>query len=151
MQSWLLKTLALGTALALVAADPPAGEATKKDKEKLAGTWKLTSGEYEGKASSADLLAGAELKVTGDKYVFKYGDGTEEGTIKLDATKKPKEITLEITSGEDKGKTQLGIYSLDDDTLKLCTSPAGEKERPKELVTKDGSKQSLFVFKRQKS
>ena len=50
---------------------------------------------------------------------------------------------------EYKGKTALGIYELEGDTLKLCYSQPG-KDRPKEFTAAKGSGQAMSVWKRDK-
>jgi uncharacterized protein (TIGR03067 family) len=72
----------------------------------------------------------------------------ETGSIKLDPSKKPKTIEFDISGGKDKGKTQLGIYELQDDTFKFCMARPGEKERPTELASTKESKTVLTVAKR---
>ena len=72
----------------------------------------------------------------------------ETGTFKLDSSKKPKTIDLEIQSGNDKGKKQPGIYELEGDTFKVCLAFPGESDRPKEVAKAD-TKTVSFVFKRQ--
>ena len=51
--------------------------------------------------------------------------------------------------GEDKGKVLQGIYELDKDTLRWCTSAPGGKERPGEFSTKAGSKIWLFTLEKE--
>jgi uncharacterized protein (TIGR03067 family) len=71
------------------------------------------------------------------------------GITKLDVTKTPKEIDIMDDSGTRNARTQLGIYELDGDAYKYCLAPAG-KPRPKEFTSKEGSKHSLGVSKREK-
>ena len=68
---------------------------------------------------------------------------------KLDSTQKPK--VIDTTHETDPGKPilQLGVYSLDGDTLKLCLESAG-KPRPAKLETKPQDTSVLFVLKRAK-
>jgi uncharacterized protein (TIGR03067 family) len=68
---------------------------------------------------------------------------------KLDSTQKPKAI--DTTHEIDLGKLilQLGVYSLDGDTLKLRLESAG-KPRPAKLETKAKDMSVLFVLKREK-
>src|SRR5206468_7845297 len=70
---------------------------------------------------------------------------SKEGTIKLDATKKPKQ--MDATSTEE--KVMLGIYKLDGDRYKVCFAPTG-KPRPSEFASKPGSGNLLQVWKRKK-
>jgi uncharacterized protein (TIGR03067 family) len=71
---------------------------------------------------------------------------------KLDEQKKPK--TIDITAGGrgGSGKTDNappGIYELDGDTLQICLGLPG-KDRPTELSAKEGAKQTLYTYKREK-
>lgn len=137
----------------LVAAAPvPKEDEAKKDAEKLQGTWKVVSIEEGGRVVTEKV----SLTVTFDKdTLVMSGDGRQaiKGTFKLDPSKKPKAIDVTITQGkreQDGGKVLQGIYELDKDTLKWCTSDPGEKERPGEFSTKSGSKTVLFKLEKDK-
>ena len=126
----------------------------KSDLDKMKGTWKATSGEAGGIALPDEFLDKVTFTIKGDKYTFKSPDETgvetvEEGALKLDAAKKPAQMDINITKGKDEGKKQYGIYELDGDTMKLCFTPP-EEGRPKDFTTKEGSKNVVMVFKRQK-
>ena len=47
------------------------------------------------------------------------------------------DISSLITEGEGKGTTMLGIYELQDDTMRVCFDPQG-KERPTAFTPKQG-------------
>ena len=143
MKRYALLALAAGL---LVAAAP---DDAKNDLKKLDGTWVLASGENDGKKISADTLKTGQLTIDGDKHTVKVGDTTYKGTHKLDPTAKPKTIDITPTNGDNKGKTSLGIYDLDGDTLKICWAPAG-KDRPTEFKSADGSGVFLAVHKKAK-
>jgi uncharacterized protein (TIGR03067 family) len=102
-------------------------EAAKKELEKFKGEWKLVNG---------DIV----MKFDGNKYEFEAGDNSEKGKFKIDAGKK--HIDLEITEGNDKGKTQLGFYELKDGKLRLGLGTPGDKDRPAKL--EDGENQFEF-------
>src|SRR5262249_31184572 len=77
-------------------APPPTQEAKEEkgqDLQKLQGTWTLVAAEGHGQSLPAKDVQelGAQLVVTGDKYVITTGTGKEGGTLKLDETKTPKE------------------------------------------------------------
>jgi uncharacterized protein (TIGR03067 family) len=147
MKTRALMILAAGLFLA---ADDPKKDDAKKDLDALQGKWTCVSGEVGGKPTAEEDTKGVEFTVKDDTYtVKKPGDPEEKGTIKLDPTKKPKAIDFKILEGNDKGKSQSGVYELEGDTLKLCLALPG-KERPKELSTKEGSMSFLIVFKRAK-
>ncbi len=143
MRARLLLLVAAGL---LVAADTPNDDA-KKELDKFKGTWKATAGAQDGKPFPDEDLKTLVLTFAGDKYTAKYKDQTEAGTMKLDPAKK--QIDLNITDGEDKGKKQYGLYAVDGDTLKLCFAMP-DKERPKEMAAKEGSEHVLVTLKREK-
>src|SRR5205823_4754039 len=88
--------------------------------------------------------ANVTINFEGEKWTLDYGSGEIEGTLKIDAAKKPKTIDLSM-NGEDR----LGIYEIDGDTLKICYNDPGE-ERPKEFKSKEDTKISLSAYKRVK-
>jgi uncharacterized protein (TIGR03067 family) len=134
---------ALCAAAATALADDP-----KPPQTKLEGTWSLASLEVNGQKVSEETLANATITIKGNKYSFKMQDQSEDGALKVDAGKKPATIDLDILSGESKGKKQLGIYQVDDKTLKLCLTEPGSETRPKEIHANEGSGQLLFIFKK---
>src|SRR5262245_38661383 len=133
---------------ALIAAD---AEDAKKELEKMQGTWQLVFGERDGKKFTEEEIKKTKLIIKGDTFRIPDSDvGTaQEGTFKIDASKKPKEIDSMAGKGPDKGKTSPGIYELDGDTHKVCFAPPG-KDRPKEFSSKVGSGHILQTWKREK-
>jgi RNA polymerase sigma-70 factor (ECF subfamily) len=142
--------VAAGTALcvrqALADKPPAAGKgADQKDEEKILGTWALVSAEAGGKKVPEEKVKEARLVfAAGGKWTGKFPKGDQEGTYKLDPARKPKEITF---TGQE-GKTQPGVYKLDGDTLTICINEEGN-ERPTEFASKEGTKLTLIVFKRE--
>ena len=126
------------------------GDAAKKELKKLEGTWATVSIEAAGqKVTDEDKIKTRKLTTTGAKYTLKVGDETVQGTIEINPTKKPKTIDVKPDSGTNKGKTLLGIYELDGDSLKLCLAPPG-KDRPTAFATAAENAQQLVVYKREK-
>jgi uncharacterized protein (TIGR03067 family) len=116
---------------------------TDADQEKLQGKWKVESFEFNGKPVEALKNAIREFK--DGKYTLTPASGEVfNGTVKVDSTKKPKEIDLVINE-----RTLKGIYELDGDTLKISYVLEGD-ERPKELASKPDSRTVLVVHKREK-
>ena len=145
MKSRLLMIVAAGL---LLAADNPQGPASKQDLKGLQGTWKLLSAMKDGKALPEDEVKKTTIVFKDD--TFRFPELAEfatsrEGTIKLDATKKPKQMDAISTEKE----VMLGIYELDGDRYKVCFAPAG-KPRPSEFASKPGSGQILQVWERKK-
>jgi uncharacterized protein (TIGR03067 family) len=71
------------------------------------------------------------------------------GTQKIDPSKSPKTIDVTMIEGPDKGKVMLGIYEIDEDTLRACFDPQGKK-RPTEFKSAAGSMNFVNVHKRVK-
>jgi uncharacterized protein (TIGR03067 family) len=129
-----------------------AGEKDRdKDSDALQGTWQVVSIELDGQKAPTEEVEKVGLAVKGAGYKQLVKDSvTEEGTIELDPSQKPRTIGLRITSGDDKDKTQLGIYKIERDTLTLCLARPGSLDRPKGFSTKEGSGHVLIVLKRKK-
>jgi len=118
----------------------------EKGPAELQGAWKLTSLESGG--DERDLgPTRVRWVIKGDKVM--YG-GEEFGILAADPKATPKTFDLTLTDGK---KTYEGIYSVEDDTFKLCLNGQSEgvKERPQEFSTKDKTNLRLLVFKRDKS
>ncbi len=135
----------------MVTDDKPKDEKAKKDQDAIQGAWKVASTEQGGVKSETEGGADVVITMKGDGYTVKMnGQEIEEGTFKLDHEKKPKTIDFKITKGNDKGKNQQGIYSLEGDMLRICVTQPEKDDRPKELSAKDGTEHILFVMKRDK-
>src|SRR5208283_26079 len=120
----------------------------KKETEKLDGKWLVISVERDGKPD--DSLKGAVRTNAGDSYTLTPKDGKGiPGTFKVDPTKKPKTMDMMPGEGRYKGKTLLGIYELEGDTLKICFAEPG-KDRPSDFASKPGSGVVLAIHKREK-
>jgi len=128
-----------------------ADDKAEKDQEALQGMWQPETLNQAGQAAPAEQLKEITFVIKDNTYSISMGGKElENGTFKLDSSKKPKTIDFEIQSGNDKGKKQSGIYELEGDTFKLCLAFPGESDRPKELVAKADTKTIYSVFKRQK-
>jgi uncharacterized protein (TIGR03067 family) len=113
----------------------------------LQGTWQVVSAESGGKAVPSEAIQGMELIVLGDKLSFKSSKGTETGTFTLDTTKSPKWIDIWEAG---KKETQLGVYEVSANELKICLAASSEKKRPTALRTSAGSQDKLVVLQRTK-
>ncbi len=121
-----------------------------KDLKKMQGDWVVVSMEADGMRIPDDDAQALFRNVKDDKYtVFRYRKVAGKGTIKLDATKKPRAIDAIPDSAAAKGKAILGIYEFDGDKLKLCFAPPG-MDRPTEFRSKEGSGHTLTVWQREK-
>ena len=122
-------------------------DTAKKDLEALQGEWKLVSATRDGKTMPTDDVKVMKCTIKGDKFtITRDGKVVEEGAVKLDAAKKPREIDLPLGDGK---KTALGIYELSGGKYKMCYSPPG-KDRPKDFEAKEGTGHTLSVWERER-
>jgi uncharacterized protein (TIGR03067 family) len=151
MRTRTLAALVLG--LFLAAAAGAADDATKKDQEKLQGTWQTVSGEFNGDKLDDELCKVLKFVCKSDKFEVQGPADVlnqyAKGTFKLDATTTPKTLDITIGGGEKKGDVIECIYELDGDNLKVCGKLTG-KERPADYTTKQGSNMVSLVLKREK-
>jgi len=147
-----LAVVCLFAAVRSRAADDKAKEeAVAKDLQAFKGAWRLISREADGKKWSEEETKDviATVDASGTMSVRRGDKGIGAGSVKLDPTKKPKTIDASFTEGEHKGKTCLGIYEIDGDTLRVCVARPGD-ERPADLSAKAGSGHILVVYQREK-
>jgi uncharacterized protein (TIGR03067 family) len=150
--AWAMAFLVAGPGLFAVAGDAE-DEAFKKELAALKGTWRPVSVEVDGMKIPEERLKEAFITrdETGKVKGWRGDQLVMEGFVKkIDLTKKPRTIDSEITEGDNKGKTILGIYELDGDTFRVCVALPGTDERPKEFSAKAGSGCALMVYKREK-
>jgi RNA polymerase sigma factor (sigma-70 family) len=138
----------VGVCARLALADRPAAagkDEAPKDEEKILGTWTLVSGEEGGQKAPEERIKQAKLIFAADgKMTAKLGEREQEFTYQLSPAKKPKEFSV----ADDKGRTMLGIYKLDGDTLTVCYDRGGD--RPAEFASPEGTRVVLEVLKRVK-
>jgi uncharacterized protein (TIGR03067 family) len=115
----------------------------KKDIQKLQGTWSIVALEVDGN----EMPPMGQVLIKGDKFDSLSMGATYRGTLKLDATTRPKQFDLHFTEGPEKGNTSLGIYELDGDTWKICLT-FNSTQRPTAFATKPGSGHALETLKR---
>lgn len=117
----------------------------KKALVALQGVWKLEAIETDGAAQ--ELIRRPPRLVIKDNKVL-YG-GEQLAVLTLDPATSPKTIDFEFTKPR---RTYEGIYSLKDDTLKVCINKMtdGVKERPTGFDTKRKADWRMMVFKRMK-
>jgi uncharacterized protein (TIGR03067 family) len=132
----------------LTAAPGPKDE--KDEVKKFEGEWTFVSWEHSGQTLPKEVLDITKWSVKGDKYSFEMGEQQEEGTIKIDASKKPATLDFDITSGNDKGKKQVGIYKIDGDTMTICLARPGEEKRPSEFKSTEEDGHILVTIKKKK-
>jgi uncharacterized protein (TIGR03067 family) len=122
----------------------------RKDMEQLQGEWTMIAGERDGEQLPEKILKTGKRVANGDLTIISVNGTTMmKGTFTIDPTHSPKTIDYVLTEGRNKGKTQLGIYEFDGDTLKFCVAAVG-LERPTAFEAKEGSGWSYVVWKKDK-
>ena len=102
-----------------------------------------------GKATKDELkqTAGAIL-VQGNKITFTFRQVEElASTFRLDPSANPKAIDITHQGEPRKGKTDLAIYELNGDTLRICYGPLDGK-RPTEFTARANSDHLIVVYRR---
>jgi uncharacterized protein (TIGR03067 family) len=141
-----MKYALLVAVFAVISAAAGLGQDSADDLKKMAGIWKTTLHEADGKIATKDEIEKTQgkLVVKADKYEVFFGDkAIDEGTIKLDAGKKPRQIDAIIK----KGGTMKGIYKIDDGKMTVCFAQPG-KDRPTAFKTEKGTGQVLLGYER---
>src|SRR5262245_52068808 len=146
MKSKLVKTALVGISAACLLAGAALAQYAASDLKKMAGTWKTVVQEAFGKPTPKDEIekTAGRLIVKGDSYEVYFGKKSiDKGTIKLDASKTPREIDVKTQNDE----IMKGIYKIEKDEMTVCFGQPGI-DRPKEFKTKEG--QILIGYKRVK-
>src|SRR5262245_10505965 len=121
----------------------------RDDLERLQGTWRVSSLELEGKQMPDTMLADAEITIRGQRFTSKGMGAVYKGVLKLDPSSKPARLDMKFDAGPEKGNTNLGIYVLQGNTLKLCLATRG-KIRPSRFESSPGSGFAFEVLSRGK-
>jgi uncharacterized protein (TIGR03067 family) len=137
--------------VALVSDNSSKSDTGKEDLEKMKGDWTLVYVETDGKKRTAEDFKEFSRSVSGESYTVTVE--TEEGVqnigvkiLKLDPSKSPSTIDVEMTDGPSKGKTFRGIYKFEGETQVICLA-GSDKERPQKFDSKEGT---ITVWKRVK-
>jgi uncharacterized protein (TIGR03067 family) len=151
--AWLVALLAFAIPSAVTAAEPfPAASQTDPeaaDRERYAGTWRVTSIEANGEVSPQDdRVILVENAADGTWTLTVDGREVNRGTSSIDPFAMPKEIDLEITAGDGSGGILKGIYEVGEKDRRLCFR-GGNEWRPREFSGAAGSRSVLVVFERQ--
>ena len=120
-----------------------------KDDDSIQGVWLPAAAELAGKPFPDEVRKTIKLEIKDGKYTVTVGKALDQGTIKLNPTAKPKELDITGTDGPNKGRTILGIYEREGDTLRICYDLSG-KGRPTEFKSAEGSQLFLVTYKQNK-
>jgi uncharacterized protein (TIGR03067 family) len=120
----------------------------KTDLEKLQGTWRIESSIWNG-AEEPEIAKTVTIHFQGESFIVVDRDGNrQEEKIKLMPEQNPKAIDCTSKAG---GRTAPGIYSLEGDTFKWCSSGGSIRIRPASFSSQPGSKHSLLVLRRSRN
>jgi uncharacterized protein (TIGR03067 family) len=123
----------------LLGAQAQQQDPAKEELAKLQGTWQMLSVEAGGKEMKGVKLETIAIK--GNKFTG-LGGASDSLTIRLDPTRKPKEIDLIREKDERKW---MGIYSLEGDDLKLCMALVAKGEEQKRPTDFDNNKVQMLI------
>jgi uncharacterized protein (TIGR03067 family) len=147
MRRWPFVLLVLALASGTEGAEE---DAAPENLKKMQGDWVVVSMEVDGMKVPDDDAMALFRTVKGDRYtVSRYRRVIGEGTMKLDATKRPRAIDARPAGDAGKAGAILGIYELDGKKLKLCFARPG-MARPTEFRSKEGSGHTLTLWQREK-
>ena len=143
-----MRTILVGLTVCFLCGADKKEDAVKKELELLQGEWSMVSGEIDKQPLPENYVKDATRLVKGDETTVTInGQIWMKAKFTIDSTKKPKTIDYEVSDGPAKGKTLLGIYELDGDTIKFCYASPG-KDRPKDFATEKGAGLTLSTWKK---
>lgn len=138
----------------LLAADsntkPAAADAGATDLTRMQGKWSSASVVRNGERLPDEAAQALFRIVKDDQFtIYRYNKPVSKGTLKIDATKRPR--TIDVTSANLPAgvKAVYGIYEFDGERLKVCMAPAG-RSRPTRFEAPADSDLTLTVWERVK-
>src|SRR5215813_7361889 len=116
--------------------------------ENLKGTWACLAATVDGKPLPKDTTDLLSLTLSENRYKTEKGSQVLfDSSFTVDPSASPKQINMVGTEGDMAGKEAQGIYSLENDVLRICYVMPG-LPRPKEFQSQAGSKAFLVSWKR---
>ena len=112
------------------------------DQERIQGTWRLLTGERQGKALPDEAVQDVSLAFAGDRLSTRSKGRVTEARFTLTPGTDPKGIDLDMG-----GAVGLGIYLLAGDDLKIAHGEVGDP-RPTAFAAKEGAPLTILVLKR---
>jgi len=145
-----LKPFWLGPFFCLALAQASAQEKANKDLERMQGRWTMQALEVNGKDVAEEKLQDTILIIKGDEYRTKVKDKEPPGyRLKLDASKNPKAVDMIQIQPDGVEKVIKGIYTFEDDRLKICRGLTPEQERPNQFATWPDTNYFVVTWKKQ--
>ena len=129
--------------LAVLALLGTVGCSKKSDTAVLEGKWAVVA----MTGASPDEIKGMTWSVIGNQITgTNPGGPSGKMSFKLVDKSQPKTIDFTALDGNRQGQTDVGIYSLEQDRLRVCLSTANSTVRPAEL--RETEKSWIMEFKR---
>ncbi len=130
------------------------GPDAEKELQKLQGTWLMVSGELDGKKAADEHVRRSKIIYEGNKGLIVVPNQHPETImfeiVKIDPTKKPKEMHVIRRDGPSAGKTSIAIYEFEgNDQYKFAFDPSATTTL-KEFATKAGTGHVRNTWKRAK-
>jgi len=123
------------------------------DLKAMSGSWKLTKAELAGRPMPPAVLNSISFKLDGGNYAVvvqtEKGPSPDKGTVTVDATAKPKGMTVTGVEGPNAGKSFPAIYEFTGDTMRICYDLSGAA-RPTEFKSTPGTMLYLVDYERVK-
>ena len=113
------------------------------DQENIQGIWEVLSAADNGHRTPKAALKDLKFVITRHKITYKFLEKTTEWTYRLEANRKPKWIDL-----GDGAATNLGIYELEGDNLKICFPDGRAGERSTAFESKPNSVNDVLIILR---
>jgi uncharacterized protein (TIGR03067 family) len=150
----MIRLLALGAVLAASlpsgAASQETAEAIRRDREFIAGMWRVVRLEVGGQPAREEDAR--KLTVTnaadGAWILYSAGDEISRGTSTIDPAVRPRHIDFVATAGPGAGERRLGIYEYGETSRRLCFAPAGQP-RPEDFGSTAANGHILVEFVRE--
>jgi uncharacterized protein (TIGR03067 family) len=114
----------------------------------LEGDWQMLSGVFNGKPLDQSMVAWCTRVTRGDVTAVIAGPQTMlKARFTLDPSRRPATIDYVNLEGPNRGKSQKGIYELENGTLKVCMAVPGGP-RPTAFDSTKGDGRSLTTWRR---
>jgi uncharacterized protein (TIGR03067 family) len=111
----------------------------------LEGTWSIVESINRGEKVPEEEIKHTEIVINRNVIYMYEGRDEKQYSFSIDPATKPKSIDITHPKG-----TDVGIYALDRDKLKICVNQQQGGERPTEFASPLKSQLSLIILKRLK-